>query len=348
MKILLLLILSLAGCAVYCQTITNGDGSALTTRYCYDDISYALLGQPAGGTFTGCGMSRVEGQWYFNPVDATADVTVFPYSCTISYAINNQSVSKSILIYKPVKIVPPLKDTATCNGGFVMDAHTLYAGAYHYQWSPAALVDDDDSSYTTGYIESTQQFVLTAEDLTSGCIGSDTVVVVRNPVPEVTVTPSATLIMSRDSVPLQASGATYYYWVPSKWLTNDTIADPVAYPRSPVSYMVVGMNEQGCSDSAIVSIDITENLFVPNAFTPNGDGINDVFKIENIGYQGVEAFHVFNRWGNLIYETLDGTRGWDGTYKGKPADAGAYYYLIRLGMDDGTAKVFKGEIALLR
>lgn len=347
---LLLIFLLLAVCtrSAYSQTMTNGDGSALTTRHCYIDTLFPIAGAPAGGAFSGCGISQHNGQWYFNAVAATTGVTVFPYQCSISYTVNGQSVSRSMLVYKPVVITPALKDSATCNGHFVLEANTLYAGAYHYQWLPVAPLVKADTSYTAGYIDQTQLFVITARDLTSGCQGQDSITITRLPVPEVTIVPDTITIRSRELVPLQASGAVLYRWLPARWLSNDTIADPVARPQAPVVYTVTGYNEYGCYDTATATIRILEEMYVPNAFSPNGDGRNDVFKVENIGYQGVEEFRIFNRWGQQIYETVDGTKGWDGYYKGYPADAGTYYYVIRLRLRDNNPRVFKGQVLLLR
>lgn len=328
-------------------TIINDDGTPLATRYCHNDISYPIKGQPAGGIFSGAGITQQDGRIYFNPVLASQGISVFPYATTIQYTVNNNTANRQLLIYKPVVISPPLKDTATCNGRFVLDAKTLYAGAYNYQWTPGQYLDRSDTSYTEGLITATQTFVLVAEDVTSGCTGSDTVIVNQSPVPVLTIS-NDTTILSRQKVQLWAEGAEEYLWQPSKWLDSDTIARPVTHPWAPISYMVIGSNAYGCRDTATVTIDIMETMFVPNAFSPNGDGINDVFKVENIGYQGIAAFRIFNRWGQLIYETLDGTKGWNGEYKGIPADAGTYYYFIKLNPLEGDGITFKGEVQLLR
>ncbi len=329
------------------QSITLADGSALPGQYCWENDNYALAGNPAGGTFSGCGVYESEGQWYFNPVVATQGVSVFPISCSITYTTGASSTTVPLLIWKPVVITPPLEDSTTCNGHFFLHATTLYAGAYDYTWTPSAPLDLPDSPNTAGFITTTQTFVLTAVDHTSGCMGSDTITITRHPQPELVVS-NDTTINARGAVQLLAQGATTYLWTPARWLNNDTIPNPLAHPQAPITYQVVGFNEYGCSDTAEVHIDVREQLFLPNAFTPNGDGMNDVFRLENYGYQGVNAFMIFNRWGEKIFHTIDGTQGWDGTYKDKPADAGVYYYDIRLGLLDGTEQVLKGELTLIR
>ena len=346
--IITFLCINAIGNLVFSQTITNGDGSPIVTKYCYEDVPFTISGNPGGGNFSGCGMMQQNGQWLFNPVIAAQGVSIFPHQCSINYTVNNQTVSQSLLIYKPVQIYPPMNDTTTCDGNFRIIARTLYAGAYDYQWSPAGPLDRADTSVATGTVQLTTTFILTATDQTSGCQGSDTVTIIKSLNPQVFVTPENVAIKARQQIQLHASGAEHYYWRPSKYLDNDSIASPLASPQSPITYTVVGYNQYGCSDSAEVSISINDNLFLPNAFSPNGDGINDYFRIENFGYQGVEAFYVFNRWGEKIYQTMDGMKGWDGSVRDRQADAGIYYYYVRIAMPDGNSKAFKGELLLIR
>lgn len=343
-------LLVLMTCAASGQVgILNGDGTALTQRYCYNDTDYLLLGNPGGGTFSGCGTVQKNGQWYFNPVTATQGVSVFPYQCQLTYtATNNQSVTLSLLIDKPVLISPPMADIGICVDTFQLQAKMLYAGAYDYAWSPAAFLERPDTSRTKGRIQETTTFVLTVTDRVSGCKGSDTVTVTRYPVPVLSVSPSSATIHARGTVQLQASGAEYYEWSPYAGLSHPAIANPVASPQGPVKYTVVGYNSFSCSDTAEVYIEVNETLALPNAFTPNGDGKNDFFAVKNMGYQGVHSFRVFDRWGRMIYETWDAAQGWDGTIKGVPAAQGVYFYEIRLSLRAGTEKVFKGDVFLMR
>lgn len=344
---MLLVLMSAAGFAQV--SINNGDGTVLTQRYCYNDTNYHLAGTPSGGSFSGCGILQRNGQWYFNPVEATKGISVFPYQCALTYtASNGQSISRNLLIDKPVVIIPPMQDIGLCIDTFHLQAKMLYAGAYDYAWSPAAFLERPDTSFTKGRVAQTTTFILTATDRVSGCQGSDTVIVTRYPVPVLSVTPAAASINARESVQLLASGAEYYEWSPYAGLSHPAIANPVASPEGPVKYTVVGYNSFSCSDTAEVFIDVHETLAIPNAFTPNGDGKNDFFAVKNMGYQGVHNFRIFDRWGRMVFETMDALRGWDGTVKGKPAAQGMYFYEIRLSLRDGNAKVFKGDVMLMR
>jgi len=170
------------------------------------------------------------------------------------------------------------------------------------------------------------------------------------PKPELAIDPQDTAILYGERVRLHVKGANLYIWSPSGSLDTATIANPLASPSKPTVYTVVGINEHGCRDTGYVHIDIDYTMpdMIPNAFSPNGDGLNDVFRIEGVTYQKVLAFNIFNRYGQRVFSTLDGHKGWDGTQNGKPCDAGTYYYLIKLDYPSGLIRTYKGDITLIR
>ena len=87
---------------------------------------------------------------------------------------------------------------------------------------------------------------------------------------------------------------------------------------------------------------------IPSAFTPNGDGLNDLFRITNLKYQKLVDFSVFNRWGILVFHTNNPEVGWDGTYQGVAQDMGVYNYQIITAHPDGTNQTYKGNVTLIR
>ncbi len=177
-----------------------------------------------------------------------------------------------------------------------------------------------------------------------------TISIMGLPLPEVITEPVDTLIAYGDTIQLQASGAVYYLWEPELWLSDVTIAHPLAWPRRQARFRVIGRNEYGCYDTAFVNvrIDYTMPDLVPNAFSPNGDGLNDVFRVAGLSYQKVTFFQVYNRYGQALYQSDNENPAWDGTFKGQPCDAGTYYYHIGLSYPDGSVKVLKGDLLLLR
>ncbi len=163
------------------------------------------------------------------------------------------------------------------------------------------------------------------------------------------VTPD-TIIAYGDSIRLQAAGAIDYLWSPTQWLNDPLVADPIASPKEPVVYMVVGSNTEGCTDTAYVNINIDYTMyeFIPSAFSPNGDGRNERFKVINLRYQELQDMKIFNRWGKLIFQVSGNNPGWDGTYNGKLQDVGNYFYVITISLPDGKVKTYKGEVTLIK
>ena len=103
------------------------------------------------------------------------------------------------------------------------------------------------------------------------------------------------------------------------------------------------------SKSNSVPYDTNSNrLLIPNAFTPNGDGKNDLFKIDNFTDQELLEFKIFNRWGTILFTTEDPSIGWDGTYKGKKQPFGVYGYVIRIVYAQNVVETYKGTVTLLR
>lgn len=331
----------------FAQAVKNHDGTPVTTKYCFQDKNFQLIGQPAGGTFTGCGISQQDGIWNFNPVTATAGTTVFPFQCMISYTVNGSTVNIPFLIWKPVILNPPLEDSFTCNGDFKLHASTLYAGDYQYNWSPANFLTTPDLSTSTGHIQESQTFLLTATDASSGCSVTGNVTIVKDDYPVISVSPDTT-ILNRMSVKLEATGANTYRWSPSKWLDNPNVAKPVATPDETTVYTVTGRSFYGCYSSADVTITVNNNIFIPTAFSPNGDGVNDVFKIVNFGFDEILEYRIFDRWGKEVFNAMNGMAEWDGTYKGKVLEVGTYYYVIKISYKNSVAKIQKGDITMIR
>lgn len=122
------------------------------------------------------------------------------------------------------------------------------------------------------------------------------------------------------------------------------------------TYSVKVSDPNGCfgSDTILISSDCDIDLFIPNAFTPNGDGVNDVFLVRgNAQTTSIEQMIVYNRWGNKVFEAKnilpnDTSAGWDGKYKGALAQEDAYGYYVVAKFSDGTQKILKGNVTLLR
>jgi len=180
---------------------------------------------------------------------------------------------------------------------------------------------------------------------------SDTITLGPTPKPfTLTNITSSQTIEYGASVQLNVDGAYIYYWIPNDGtLNNPNINDPIATPTRDTTYTVYGMNKNGCLDSASVHIDVTwDQESIPSAFSPNGDGVNDHFRVVNMEYGKLLNMSIYNRWGQLVCYTTDNTKGWDGTFNGVPQDMDVYNYMIIVAHLDGTTKLYKGTLTLLR
>ena len=161
-----------------------------------------------------------------------------------------------------------------------------------------------------------------------------------------------TAIAYGSTIQLNVQGALYYWWRPDDGsLNNPNINNPIATPVDSTVYTVIGTSQWGCTDSAHVTITVNGGapVVIPSAFTPNGDGLNDVFKVGNLGYQKLVDFSVFNRWGQLVYHnSYDPKEGWDGRFNGAPQDMGVYNYVIIVANSDGNNVIYKGDVTLIR
>lgn len=141
-----------------------------------------------------------------------------------------------------------------------------------------------------------------------------------------------------------------YIWSPAHFFPDNGKPEVRGIARSSELIRLQVVNEFGCvgADSLFINADPCCTVALPDAFTPNNDGHNDKFRIITDGRQQVSVFRVVNRWGQTVFETADGTTGWDGTMGGKDQPMGTYYYYLRYQC--GTDEVFekRGEVTLIR
>lgn len=192
--------------------------------------------------------------------------------------------------------------------------------------------------------------VYTVHITSNGCDTTIEVELHSYPDSDIIVQPQDTTIYYADIIQLSASGARYYLWSPTYPLDSATISNPLASPLEPTWFTVFTIDKYGCTDSTglFVNLDYTMPHFIPNAFSPNGDGLNDVFKIEGLKHQKVVQFSIFNRYGQEVFSTNNSDKGWDGTYLGKPCDMDVYYYVIELAKPNAENEIIKGDVSLIR
>ncbi len=188
------------------------------------------------------------------------------------------------------------------------------------------------------------------------CVDMDTITIVVAPPVQIVIKPGNTTIPYGSSLQLDAIRLSpdhlFYTWIPNDGsVDNPNISNPIVKPLDSTMYTVYGMNQWGCRDSAKVAIDVDIDMteYIPSAFTPNGDGLNDLFRIRGIKHQRIVDFKIYNRWGQMVYDYKTGDeQGRDGTFNDVKLDMGVYNYVVILGKLGQLDKVYKGNVTLIR
>ncbi len=174
-------------------------------------------------------------------------------------------------------------------------------------------------------------------------------------VPNTTIVPPGQLqstqyIRFGEKLTMISSGARTYVWEPNYKITSLTSPTVVVNPLMTTQYIVTGYNSKGCMSKDTVNVIVIDDcgeMYVPNAFSPNGDGVNDVLYVRGLCLETLN-FMVFNRWGEKVFETTDINKGWDGTYKGEAMNTSVFVYRLEGKTYDGKGFSSKGNVTLVR
>ncbi len=248
----------------------------------------------------------------------------------------------------PVFSITP-QDSSICSGKSI----TLTAsGGDIYSWSPVRSLSDSTSAKTSAHPTTTTQYSVHIYDST--CKTSNTLnsTIAVKSMPDITVTKSNDIDCSDLTARLNASGGNSYSWTPTTYIDNPQIANPVVNPLSNTTYVVTVTNTDNCVAQASILINSSVGnmgFYVANAFTPNGDGLNDCFGLRYWGTPATFDMEIFDKWGMQVYHSKNINECWDGTYKGRKQGSGVYVYIITATSICTHNNVFrKGTVVLIR
>ncbi len=253
---------------------------------------------------------------------------------TIGHCVESGSV---IITVNPIPKAVITGNNIICQGNYT----TLTAsGGTTYLWNTGASTN---TITATPNLTTTYSVVVTQ----NGCSDSINDKVIVNPTPTLTACCDTTILFG-SGAQLTSSGGGTYLWAPSNGLNCNTCSNTVASPNSNTTYTLTVTSDSGCSTSTTITIDVVcGTVFIPEAFSPNGDGQNDVLYVRGDCIKTMQ-FDVFDRWGNRVFETTDKNIGWNGMYKGEAMNTGSYVYSVTATMYDGTTFTKKGNVALVR
>lgn len=242
-------------------------------------------------------------------------------------------------------------DTLVCAGAPVQMLASTNGTGTSYAWSPAGGLSATNISNPVATVNSSAAYTVTAT--LNGCVRNKTVNIGIKPNPVINAGPDKTIV-DGDEVVLEGSGAgtaASIAWTPNNTLTGANTYTPVAKPNITTTYTLTVRDNNNCTstDNMVVNV-IPYCLKVMNAFTPNGDGQNDVWIVTNNGGSCTRQVFatVFNRYGNIVFKDDNYQNKWDGTYKGKPVADGTYYYAITYRLINGASITLKGDVTILR
>lgn len=138
-------------------------------------------------------------------------------------------------------------------------------------------------------------------------------------------------VLEGGNATLQGSGSgnnIVYIWSPPTALNNNKLSQPIASPTDDIAYKLTVTSADGCQASDEVQVKVLKTLKIPNAFSPNGDGVHDQWQIEHLDSYPNATVEVYNRYGQLVFKSAGYGKAWDGTYNGNPLPVGTYYYII--------------------
>jgi gliding motility-associated-like protein len=323
--------------AEFDTTICAGDPTQLSA---FGGVTYAWA--PAGSL--SCSNCQ-------NPV-ATPNITT-RYIVTGTDAngcANKDSVKITVRYYTTSEVAP--------GGEICADSifQLLAFGAERYEWTPAESLDNSKIPNPMASPAATTTYMVRAWE--ASCLAdSHFVKVIVHPKPNVDAGPDDTAFAGKEIV-LIASSTDFvtFRWASSPTLSCTDCTAPTATPRATTNYRVTAISEKGCKNSDSVTIFIlchNDQVFVPNTFTPNGDGQNDVFYPRGVGMKSIRSFRIYNRWGEVVFERgnfllNDRSSGWDGTYKGQELNTDIFIYAIDGICDSGETLSWKGDVTLIR
>lgn len=347
--------------AIYSVTSVEPGGMCPTTKEIEINISRAPVAPTATDTLRYCQGSvalplAANGQnllWYFSSTGGSGSPEAIIPS-TITAGIVNYYVSQTLdcesertpiaVMINEKPFVGSDKQKTLCNGNSINLTGEFASAGYFAQWSfnnqwiPPPVHVSDPGMYQ-----------LEVKD-NNGCADTARIQLSNNSIPRV-FAGNDTISVAGKPIRLHCTPATNYSWLPENLLDNPHIQNPTAVVQQDQLFIVQVTDDAGCKSADSVFVKTIKGItyYVPTAFTPNGDGLNDIFRAVPVGIAHTEYFRVINRFGKVIFETNDPLlKGWDGTFMGYKQPSGTYIWLIK-GIDiNGKIVEMKGNFILIQ
>ena len=310
----------------------------------------ALAASSNGTSFSWTPSTGLNNSNILNPWASPSATTA--YQLTATSGVCSQTAGVTVYV-NPAPIPNAGGDVSVCYGKSVQLGGS---GGVLYSWSPATYLDNTQiadptvqtpESSITYYLNTTDALGCTSLQPASVAVsvipplqifaGNDTSIAIGQPLQ----------LFATDDQSVMLSG---FVWSPAEGLDNAYIQNPVATLSQDMTYTITASTPGGCEGTGQVQIKVYKgpDIYVPSAFTPNGDGTNDILRALPIGIKEFRYFTIYNRWGSRIFYTSDPNTGWDGTVNGRMQQGAAYVWMA-LGIDyNGNVVKRQGTVVLMR
>ncbi len=318
---------------------------------CSGDTISLGASAPPGSTIFWSPPGPLDNPNSYTPIATVADSTEFVFT-----AVNDACIlSDTILVEALDSAMIMVDDTELCVG----DTSQLFATgvADSYTWSPALGLSDPNIPDPFVSVNETTTFTVTG---TLGNCPTDTkeVTVTVNGIPEADILPVHSFFEGQEvqlNVNYPSSADYAFQWDPVVGLNCEDCPNPIALVDTSTVYNILVTDKAtGCTLPLVTELrerfGCDETLvMVPNAFSPNGDGQNDILYVRSTAISQIAIFRVYNRWGEMVFQGESLDDGWDGTYNGKPVNPGVYVYYVEAPCPfDGNPLVTKGNVTVIR
>ena len=318
---------------------------------CVGDSPITLTGSPAGGVYSGIGVAGST----FDPSVGVGTYTAY-YNIAGASALCSDIDSMQIIVAP--RPIPALTIGDICAGQEATLYYTGDSNVVSLSWDfqdasyastesgvgPIQLIYDQGGIHTIS-VEVENSYGCTATATENVNVTEYNVQVMN----DATIQYGESILLNTSINPYANNDLIDVQWIPSSSLSCDTCEIPYATPLTDMTYIITVTDTNGCiaRDTVTIYVDIIKEVYIPSAFTPNADDMNDFFQVYGINIDKV-LLRVYNRWGEKVFESDDERIGWDGAFKGRELNPAVFAYVAEVTFIDGKSRTYKGNVTLVR
>lgn len=329
--------------------------TGLEAVYCIGDQGTVLQGAAVSGDFSGSGITGVFNNT-FDPALAGLGTHAITFSYSDLICSHDTTVMVEVVDFLMIDFTSITTSTCYTEPDTLVYSGDALSASSVFDWSidsDGIIAYNGGDTIVVNWANPGNQMVTLSIESTS-CIMADVTqmlpksgLLIETIEDQIVTFPSDTELTT--SITSGSPQGVSFLWQPSEGLSCADCQNPIASPGQSTTYTVTATDAAGCfaTDSVRLTVTVIDEVFIPNAFTPNDDGKNDNLLVYGVSVTAA-TLQIFDRWGEKIYLTNDLGYGWDGTYKGQKANSGVYIYHADITLADGQ-KIFKtGNVTLIR